>query len=66
VRGGTLVLMADPGRAYLPKQGLIELARYTVPTSRDLEDRDTRETRVLQLSGAQATLLLDSSSEITR
>lgn len=66
VRGGALVLMADPGRAYLPKHGLIELARYTVPTSRDLEDRDTRETRVLQLSGTQATLLLDSSSEITR
>jgi predicted nicotinamide N-methyase len=66
VRGGTLVLMADPGRAYLPKQGLTELARYTVATSRDLEDRDTRETRVLRLSGAQATLVLDSSSEITR
>jgi predicted nicotinamide N-methyase len=66
VRGGALVLMADPGRAYLPKQGLIELARYTVPTSRDLEDRDTRETRVLQLSVVQATLVLDSSSEITR
>ncbi|MBI4968284.1 MAG: methyltransferase [Rhodospirillales bacterium] len=42
-RGG-LVLMADPGRAYLPKAGLRELARYTVPTSRELEDRESRET----------------------
>jgi predicted nicotinamide N-methyase len=57
--------MADPGRAYLPKEGLTELARYTVPTSLDLEDRDTRVTRVLRLSAIQATLL-DSSSEITR
>jgi predicted nicotinamide N-methyase len=65
LRGGALVLMADPGRAYLPKTGLRERARYTVPTSRDLEDRETRETRVLQLSEDQATLL-DSSSEITR
>lgn len=44
-RGG-LVLMADPGRAYLPKTGLREMARYTVPTSRELEDRDSRETVV--------------------
>jgi predicted nicotinamide N-methyase len=65
VRKGALVLMADPGRAYLPRHGLRERARYTVPTSRDLEDRETRETRVLQLSEDQATLL-DSSSEITR
>lgn len=43
---GTEVLMADPGRAYLPRQGLEELARYDVPTSLDLEDRHQRETIV--------------------
>jgi predicted nicotinamide N-methyase len=43
---GTEVLMADPGRAYLPRQGLVELARYDVPTSLDLEDRKQRETVV--------------------
>jgi len=43
---GTGVLMADPGRAYLPRQGLVELARYDVPTSLDLEDRKQRETVV--------------------
>ena len=40
---GCLVLLGDPGRAYLPSQGLRERARYLVPTSRELEDRETRE-----------------------
>jgi predicted nicotinamide N-methyase len=40
---GALVLLGDPGRAYLPSEGLVELARYLVPTSRELEDRDTRD-----------------------
>jgi predicted nicotinamide N-methyase len=39
---GRLVLLADPGRAYLPTGGLLRLASYTVPTSRELEDSDTR------------------------
>ena len=34
---GSTVLLGDPGRAYLPTAGLCELARYDVPTSRDLE-----------------------------
>jgi predicted nicotinamide N-methyase len=37
---GCLVLLGDPGRAYLPAQDLRERARYTVATSRDLEDRE--------------------------
>ena len=41
-RCGSLVLLGDPGRAYLPAEGLCERARYLVPTSRDLEDRETR------------------------
>jgi predicted nicotinamide N-methyase len=41
-----LVLLGDPGRSYFSADGLEELARYTVPTSRDLEDRDQRETGV--------------------
>ncbi len=47
---GALVLLGDPGRAYLPKAGLVELARYTVPTPLDLEDRTTREGVVWQLT----------------
>jgi len=34
---GSTVLLGDPGRAYLPTDGLCELARYIVPTSRELE-----------------------------
>ncbi|MBV8493687.1 MAG: methyltransferase [Alphaproteobacteria bacterium] len=34
---GRLALLGDPGRAYLPKSGLVEVARYAVPTSRELE-----------------------------
>jgi predicted nicotinamide N-methyase len=40
---GCLVLLADPGRAYLPTGGLLRLASYTVPTSRELEDSATRD-----------------------
>jgi len=46
---GVAVLMGDPGRAYLPQSGLIELARYQVPTSVELEDRTMRETIVWRL-----------------
>jgi predicted nicotinamide N-methyase len=42
-RDGATVLMGDPGRRYLPGSGLLEIARYVVPTSRELEDRDSRE-----------------------
>ncbi len=48
-RTGVTVLLADPGRAYRPTDGLAELARYTVPTSLDLEDRTERETVVWRL-----------------
>ena len=44
-----LVLLGDPGRAYLPATRLRERARYLVPTSRELEDRDTRDGVVWQV-----------------
>ena len=47
---GIRVLLADPGRAYRPTDGLAELARYVVPTSLDLEDRTERETVVWRLT----------------
>jgi len=46
---GSLVLLGDPGRAYVPGQDLVERARYLVPTSRELEDRDCRETVIWQV-----------------
>ena len=48
-REGALVLLGDPGRAYLPRAGLVELARYTVATTRELEDRDSREVAIYRL-----------------
>jgi predicted nicotinamide N-methyase len=44
-----LVLLGDPGRAYLPEGGLQERGRYLVPTSRELEDREARDTVVWQV-----------------
>lgn len=52
VRAGATVLIGDPGRSYFPTTGVEKLATYTVPTSRDLEDRDARETSVYRLIGA--------------
>jgi predicted nicotinamide N-methyase len=40
--GGCLVLMGDPGRTYLPRQGLERIIAYGVKTSRELEDSDLR------------------------
>lgn len=39
---GITVLMGDPGRTYLPKQGLEWVIRYAVKTTRELEDSDVR------------------------
>jgi len=37
-----LVLMGDPGRTYLPRQGLERVIAYGVKTSREIEDSDLR------------------------
>ncbi len=42
VTRGARVLIGDPGRAYLPKEQLIELARYQVAVTRTLEDAEIR------------------------
>jgi predicted nicotinamide N-methyase len=46
---GRLALLGDPGRAYLPREGLVERARYVVPTSLELEDREAKETVVWEV-----------------
>jgi predicted nicotinamide N-methyase len=45
-RGGTRVLIGDPGRSYFPREGLVRLAEYQVPTTRDLEDMEVKRTAV--------------------
>ena len=41
-----LVIAGDPGRSYLPKDRLTELAVYTVPVTRALEDSEVKRTTV--------------------
>jgi len=43
---GRRVLIGDPGRAYLPREGLVPLASYEVETTREIEDREVRRTGV--------------------
>ncbi|MGB9153456.1 MAG: 50S ribosomal protein L11 methyltransferase [Alphaproteobacteria bacterium] len=49
VEQGTMALIADPGRAYVPQEGLTKLASYDVPTSRDLEEHDMRTVTVWKM-----------------
>ena len=44
------VWIADPGRAYLPRDGMAAFAHYTVPTTLELEDRATREVTLFRLA----------------
>lgn len=46
---GIDVLVGDPGRRYLPRGELVELARYDVRTTTELEDMDRKEGRVYGL-----------------
>jgi len=49
--GGTPVLLGDPGRTYLPKNGLEWVVRYAVRTTRELEDTDVRNAVVWRVLG---------------
>jgi predicted nicotinamide N-methyase len=46
---GVTVLLADPGRAYLPREGLAPLGTHAVPTSLELEDRTERLVTIARL-----------------
>jgi predicted nicotinamide N-methyase len=46
---GASALLGDPGRSYFPKSGVERLALYNVQVTRDLEDREIRETGVYRL-----------------
>jgi predicted nicotinamide N-methyase len=48
-QSGVEVLLGDPGRNYFPKSGVERLATYNVKTTRELEDRELRETGVYRL-----------------
>ena len=48
---GAEVWVADPGRAYLPRENLAAFASYRVATSLELEDRTERQVVLYRLSG---------------
>ena len=50
VQAGATVLLGDPGRSYFPKAGVASLAIFRVQTTRELEDRDIRETGVYRFA----------------
>ncbi|MCV9936290.1 methyltransferase [Boseaceae bacterium BT-24-1] len=48
---GATVLIGDPGRSYLPKDRLTEVATYQVPVTRALEDAEIKKSSVWRLAG---------------
>jgi len=46
---GAVVLVGDPGRAYLPRDHFEAIASYDVPVSRVMEDADMKRTTVWRL-----------------
>jgi predicted nicotinamide N-methyase len=46
---GALVLVGDPGRAYLPTEGMIRQATYEVPVEVTLESVPVRQTTIWQV-----------------
>ena len=50
-RGGTRVLVGDPGRSYFDGTAFEPLASYDVPVMRSLEDADTKRSGVWRVRG---------------
>ncbi|MET8703302.1 50S ribosomal protein L11 methyltransferase [Kitasatospora sp. NPDC004723] len=48
---GAVVIVGDPGRAYLPRERFTALAAYDVPVIADLEDTALKTTTVWELAG---------------
>lgn len=46
---GCTVWLADPGRSYLPRDGLDEMARHVVPCTRELEDAEEKTVRIFRV-----------------
>ena len=46
---GATVLIADPGRAYLPREGMEQISTHGVPTSLELEDQMERMVTIARL-----------------
>jgi predicted nicotinamide N-methyase len=46
---GTRIVVADPGRAYAPREGMQKLADYRVPVPREFEGEDFRTVSITQM-----------------
>lgn len=51
LQAGAVIFLGDPGRSYFPKSGISRLATYRVQTTRELEDREIRETSIYLYDG---------------
>ncbi len=49
-RQGKTVLIGDPGRAYLPRDKLTQVAAYDIPVTRDLEDCELKRAAVWRIA----------------
>ncbi len=47
------VWIADPGRAYLPRAGMVAFATFVVPTTLELEDRTERTVTLYRLDASE-------------
>ncbi len=52
-QSGKDVVIGDPGRAFLPKKDLLELAEYRVATTQAIEDTEVKRTKVFRLLPAK-------------
>ncbi|MND06786.1 hypothetical protein D3C83_283730 [compost metagenome] len=48
-REGKTVLIGDPGRTYLPRDKLEQIAAYDIPVTRALEDSEIKRAAVWKL-----------------
>ena len=48
-RDGKQVLIGDPGRTYLPRDKLEQIAAYDIPVTRALEDAEVKRAAVWRL-----------------
>ena len=48
-KSGAQVLVGDPGRSYFPKDRFRQVASYSVPVTRELEDAEIKRTAVWEL-----------------
>ena len=48
--GGAEIMVGDPRRSYFPKERFRQVAEYSVPVTRDLEDMEIKHTAVWRLA----------------